>query len=437
MHPLQQMIAARENGSPLGICSVCSANEFVLAAGMDRAKKWGVPLLVEATANQVNQFGGYTGMHPEDFVRFVRALAEKEGFPQERLILGGDHLGPLTWKDEPAESAMEKARELVRQYVLAGYQKIHLDTSMRLGDDDPDAPLCETLCAERGAALAAACERAYDELLQRDKNAPCPVYVIGSEVPVPGGVKGEDEGLRVTSPEAFERTLRLFCEEFGKAGAARAAKQIIAVVVQPGVEFGSQDIHAYRPAEARELCARLAAHPGVVFEGHSTDYQTPESLQEMVRDGIAILKVGPALTFALREGLFALSQIERELMDTGRADFPAALEQAMLECPKNWQGYYGGTPSEQAFLRKYSLSDRCRSEGGGETRAAATGTLRRDLRGREIPRPLLSQYLPRQYAAVRAGTLPNEPRALLIDAVGRVLDEYYGACGTWPRCTYV
>lgn len=38
----------------------------------------------------------------------------------------------------------------------------------------------------------------------------------------------------------------------------------------------------------------------LVFEAHSTDYQTKEAYKQLVHDHFAILKVGPALTFAMR-----------------------------------------------------------------------------------------------------------------------------------------
>lgn len=61
----------------------------------------------------------------------------------------------------------------------------------------------------------------------------------------------------------------------------------------------------------------------------------------MVTDGIAILKVGPALTFGLREALFSLSMMEKELvpeekranfietLDRGHAGFPCKLGKAL------------------------------------------------------------------------------------------------------------
>ena len=52
-----------------------------------------------------------------------------------------------------------------------------------------------------------------------------------------------------------------------------------------------------------------------VYEAHSTDYQRKETLRQMVKDHFVILKVGPALTFAMREALFSLDFIEKELLD--------------------------------------------------------------------------------------------------------------------------
>ena len=138
-HPLQEMIARRNAGQICGIPSYCTANELALEAALLRAKALDKPVLIEATANQVNQFGGYTGMKPADFYALVLKLAERIGVPERQLILAGDHLGPLTWQNEPEAGAMDKAETLVYEFVLAGFTKIHLDTSMKLADD-PEGP---------------------------------------------------------------------------------------------------------------------------------------------------------------------------------------------------------------------------------------------------------------------------------------------------------
>lgn len=117
---LIKMVVAQKKGDPVGVYSVCSANKYVIEACMIQAKKDNSPLLIEATSNQVNQFGGYMGMNPAQFVTYVKTIAEKMNFPWESIILGGDHLGPNAWQNESAESAMDKSRDLVRDYVNPG-----------------------------------------------------------------------------------------------------------------------------------------------------------------------------------------------------------------------------------------------------------------------------------------------------------------------------
>ena len=95
-HPIQLLMEQRRNGQNCGIESVCSANEYVLEVALRRSKLFNAPVLIEATANQVNQFGGYTGMYPQDFYDMVLKMASEIGVPEDHVILGGDHLGPLT-----------------------------------------------------------------------------------------------------------------------------------------------------------------------------------------------------------------------------------------------------------------------------------------------------------------------------------------------------
>jgi D-tagatose-1,6-bisphosphate aldolase subunit GatZ/KbaZ len=76
------------------------------------------------------------------------------------------------------------------------------------------------------------------------------------------------------------------------------------------VEFDHTSVIDYQPSKAKELKALIPQVDHIVFEAHSTDYQQPQSYHQLVRDHFAVLKVGPQLTFALREALFALSYIE-------------------------------------------------------------------------------------------------------------------------------
>lgn len=428
--PLSTLVEAQSAGCPVGVYAVCSANWFVLEASLRHARSGSWPLLVESTCNQVNQFGGYTGMTPDMFIRDLRALAKEVGFPVERLLVGGDHLGPSPWQNEPAEAAMAKARALVQACVQAGYEKVHLDASMPLGDDDPGEPLATEVAAARAADLAAAAEAAYRA---RGAGRP-PRYVIGTEVPVPGGAHSTEELLSVSDPEGVAATIALTEEAFAGRGLAEAWPRVIAVVVQPGVEFSDQSLYVYERAAARPLSAFIEQQPfPLVYEAHSTDYQPARALRQMVEDHFAILKVGPALTFAFREAMFALELIEQELAAAGQIDTPSGLretlETAMVAAPDHWASYYGGPPDVQRLKRHFSFSDRARYYWSVPGVAAASRRLLQNLEKAPPPLVLLSQFMPRQVAKVRRGDLANEPRALLMACVQDVLDDYACACG--------
>lgn len=431
-HPLQEMMKKRRNGENCGISSYCTANELALEEILIRAKRLNRPVLIEATANQVNQFGGYTGMKPTDFYNKIYKMAEKIGVPEGLLILGGDHLGPLIWQHEPEDAAMKKADTLVKEYVLAGFTKIHLDTSMKLADD-PEGPLSTETIARRGVRLYKVCMKAYEELLSKNSKAMRPVFVIGSEVPIPGGAKEVEDSLAVTKPEAFAETVSAYQQMFVKEGVPDGWKDVIAVVVQPGVEFGDAWAFFYNREAANALCDKLHEYPEIVFEGHSTDYQTADCLKKMVEDGIAILKVGPALTYGLREALFALSMMERELVPVAeQAYLIETLEEVMLEKPDNWQKHYHGSYKQTGLARKYSFSDRARYYLSEPSVRAAIEKLFLNLRKYPIPVNMLHQYMPGQFEKVRSNELTLDPKALALDGVAQFLRDYEYAVG-WMR----
>lgn len=423
-HPIQLMMDKRREGIKCGIPSYCSANELVLEAALKRAKKLNTPVLIEATANQVNQYGGYTGMLPKDFYGMVLKMAAELDVPESLIILGGDHLGPLTWQNLPEAEAMEKSKELVYQYARAGFTKIHLDTSMKVADD-PEGLLSTETIARRGAILYKSTMKGYEELLAEKPDALRPVFVIGSEVPIPGGAKEAEDSLSVTSPEAFKDTVATYKRVFAEEGIADGMKDVIAVVVQPGVEFGDDQVFFYNHDAATDLCATLKEFPEVCLEGHSTDYQSADCLKNMVADGIAILKVGPALTYGLREALFALSMMENELVpEDKRANFIQTLDKAMLENPDNWKKHYHGDDKQLALARKYSFSDRCRYYIGLPEVVASMNQLFDNLREYKIPMNMLHQYLPVSYLKVRDGIIPLDPRELALDGVVNFMADY-------------
>ena len=389
-------------------------------------------LLIESTSNQVNQFGGYTGQTPADFATFVRTIAEKARFPFNRIVLGGDHLGPQVWRNRTAAAAMEKACEMVDEYVRAGFTKIHLDASMPCADDKADRhkPQADEVVSGRSAQLCEAAEKAFRSL---PRGAVPPVYVIGTEVPAPGGEHLESAAPKVTRTSDLANTLEEAKKAFRARGLHSAWERVIGVVVQPGVEFGDTSVCAYDPRKGRRLARFIEDHWTGVYEAHSTDYQLPEALRSMVADHFAILKVGPALTFAFREAVFALEAIEREWLSgrngLDRSCVRDVLEKVMLEKPVYWKNYYRGDEPTLRLARQYSYSDRSRYYWPHPEVAAAFERLVHNLTTHAVPISLLSQYLPRQSEAVREGKLRNEPMQLIRHRILETIDPYAFACG--------
>ncbi|MEO8778685.1 MAG: D-tagatose-bisphosphate aldolase, class II, non-catalytic subunit [Rhodanobacter sp.] len=424
MDQLFDLISRHHRGEPVGIYSACSAHPLVIEAAILQALADQTLLLVEATSNQVDQFGGYTGMTPPEFRDYVLSFAQRLGFPRDRIILGGDHLGPNRWQALDSEAAMAHAETLIESYVAAGFAKIHLDCSMACADDV--APVSDEVSSMRAARLADVAERTARQHFGHSSIA----YVVGTEVPVPGGAHETIGVLTPTAPDAARTTMARHMEAFQARGLGDAWTRVIGLVVQPGVEFDHFQVIDYRPQDARELSDVVGDYERLVFEAHSTDYQTPKALARLVTDHFAILKVGPALTFALREALFALTWMEEILIDSGkRSNLRKVIDQAMLDKPDSWKNYYPGSPSEQEFARTYSFSDRIRYYWPDEQVQSAEKTLFANLAGIELPLPLISQFFPDQFRRIRAHELEPDPKALVIDRIRDVLRDYARACG--------
>ena len=410
-----------------GVYAVCSAHPQVIDAAIRQSIEDNSVLHVESTSSQVNQFGGYAGHTPEQFAHFVKSAALRAGLPAERVLLGGDHLGPFPWRSEPSDSALEKACELVRSCVLAGYQKIHLDPSMPCADDG-EARLDDRTVATRAASLCDAAEKASRDL---PSGSPQPVYVIGTEVPAPGGEVLASQGPTVTAADDVHLTLEVFQQAFLQRGLSSAWERVVALVVQPGVDFGADAIFDYDQTKASLLSAALATHPGIVYEAHSTDYQSPGSLAQMVKDHFAILKVGPWLTFAFREAVLALAAIERELLKTSHghrvSQVREALEAAMLRNPTNWRSYYHGAEEDVRRDLIFGYSDRCRYYWNQPAVQEELDWLLQNLAASPIPLTLISQYLPEEYKAIRAARLQAVPEQMIQEHIRQVLRIYAAA----------
>lgn len=411
---LKDLVAQNRNEAPTALPSFCTANAYVLREITRFAAEHNLPALIEATCNQVNQFGGYTGQKPAAYAASLRTLARDAGMSSSNLILGGDHLGPNPWRHLPAEVAMDHAKTLVKDYVEAGFTKIHLDASMACGGEP--TPSFE-LVAQRSAALCAVAE----------SHAPDPSalsYVIGTEVPVPGGESDDMSGISVTTPERLAETIETHRTAFDAAGVPQGIEKAIAVVVQPGVDFSHEDVFHYDRAKALGLKAAIQNHDNIAFEAHSTDYQSTENLSHLVSEHSVILKVGPELTFRFREGVMALDQIEGALHLPNPAALKASILRAMADAPEDWKNYYQGSDDHIAYLKLYSLSDRIRYYWDRPAVAAAFEQLMANFKSHPITAAMASQF----GATFPVSAAHVGPDALISPRIETTLARYYRAC---------
>ncbi len=420
MNPLKLLLQNRSSSNIKGVYSACTANPMVLKACIKKAKETDTPLVIEATANQVDQYGGYTGMKPVDFKNMVKALCAEMEYDFNRVILGGDHLGPLTFVAYDEQKAMSEAKTLIYEYVYAGFSKIHIDTSMKISTDDPHRPLAVETVAKRAALLMDVANQAFEDVKKKDPQAIKPCFIVGSEVPIPGGEQEEVDTLEVTKVSDFQNQVSIFKESLP----AHNWDDVLGIVVQPGVEFGDNQVFYYDSKKAQDLVESKKTYPSLVFEGHSTDYQTKDGLRQMVDDDIAILKVGPGLTFGYRQALFSLEQIEKEMMVENPSHLREVLESVMMDDPKYWQKYYTGDDKAKKLKRAYSYSDRIRYYLPYKKVTQAIETLQYNINNHEILMPVLYQWLPNQYHKVVNKSIECTFEDLVMDCIGEFIDDY-------------
>ncbi|MES2146006.1 MAG: class II D-tagatose-bisphosphate aldolase, non-catalytic subunit, partial [Pseudomonadota bacterium] len=330
------------------------------------------------------------------------------------------------WRAGSAEAAMAKARVMIAEYVQAGFTKIHLDCSE--GCAGEPAQLGDAVTAARAADLAAVALNA----------APDPaalLFVIGTEVPPPGGARADEGGeIAATTPASARATLAAHARAFHAAGIAAALPQIGGLVVQPGVEFSPMHVHALPMARDPGLAAVLKDWPGVCLEAHSTDYQPPQVFPRLAELGFAFLKVGPALTFAYRRAIYGLDALAGQMGWRDGPAVPQVMEALMLDAPGHWQGHYHSGSGDLKVQRHFGLADRIRYYWPRPEAVAAIDALITGLSARDLPDPMLAQvFVPDLIAAARAmgGAMPQ---ALVLAEVQSTLRPYFWfASGNVPR----
>jgi len=416
MIDIASLINQNRAGETVGLPCFCTANETVIRSIFHYARVHQVPAVIEATCNQVNQDGGYTGMTAANFRDWMQSLLKEYETSPDEIILGGDHLGPNPWRHLAAEQAMAKADVLVKDYAAAGFKKIHLDASMACGAEP--TPSFE-LVAERAARLCKIAEQHSphpDEL----------VYIIGTEVPIPGGETDDMNELQLTSVARLQDTIDTHREAFDRKGLDYVWPKIVSVVTQPGVDFSHTAIHRFEADKAVDLATAVTRIDNMTFEAHSTDYQPTDALAELVNKHFFFLKVGPELTFRFREAVFALAHIENLLVgEQERSGLLSVIDQAMATNPEHWTPYYQGDADEIKQLRHFSYSDRIRYYWTVPEVQRALKTLFSNFSHRKIPETMVSQFFPdREF-----GALDVSADQLASDHVAKCMSRYYEACG--------
>jgi D-tagatose-1,6-bisphosphate aldolase subunit GatZ/KbaZ len=426
------LFAKNKGHQVVGFTSICSATPLVVETALEYAKIRNLVVCLESTGKQVNQFGGYVGMQPKQFAEFVMQTAKRISLSKDQVVLGGDHLGPEPWHFETSDVAMSKARQLIKQCVRAGYRKLHLDPSMPCQDDVRYGRpyISVEKIAERTADL---CETAEDAIKEEDGDETQLVYVVGTDVPAPGGERKDHAEIPASSVRETEETISRIKRAFVKRGLESAWNRCVALVVQTGATFGPERIWNYDSTKTKDLKALIRHYGNLVFEAHSTDFQTEEALTNMVKDHFAILKAGPCLTFAMREALYALAYIERELLNDRRgvilSGLPEAMRDLMMTDQTHWRNYYRGNLPYLLYITTYGFSDRIRYYWSNPSIIKAVERLFKNMTDFGIPLPLLSQYMPAQYENVRKGCIPCTPRHIVKNKIMEILDRYAEACG--------
>ncbi len=302
---LADTIRRHKSGDTVGVYSVCSAHPTVVEAAIMQAGADDVPVLIEATSNQVDQFGAT----PDASGRVPRppSSASPTGadFPRSRVVLGGDHLGPNRWQGETAAAAMEKADATHRRLRRAGYSKIYLDAACPV----PTTRQCSMTRPSRSAPHACCTSRRI-RATQRRRPSDVRHRHRGT------GSRAGPRDARRSHPDAGRSCRATDRRASGRVHPIRLDHvwpRVMALVVQPGVEFDHLQVIDYRRTAHRGATARPrhGTAPGVRGAFHRLS-ATPQ-IARARRRSLAVLKVGPGLTFAMREALFGLAHIENQL----------------------------------------------------------------------------------------------------------------------------
>jgi len=209
-----------------GLPSFCTSNFDVLKIIIKFSKIHQLPVLIESTSNQVNQFGGYTGLTPATFKKKIEYIRKKEKLNKNYLLLGGDHLGPLPWKNLTEDRAMKNAGILIKKYVKAGFDKIHIDTAI----------LCSGQKSLTRSKIISRCDALIKKI--NSNNLVNKILVVGTEVPFAGG--GDHVKTSITKLENIKKEYQMYRMIFKTFKSLY--RKTFGLVIDPGISYGNENI---------------------------------------------------------------------------------------------------------------------------------------------------------------------------------------------------
>lgn len=318
--------------------SFCTSNFDVLKIILIFIKFNRLPVLIESTSNQVNQEGGYSGLRPSQFASKLKSLARLININKKSLIIGGDHLGPLPWKDLTSKKAIEKSKILIKECLRAKYEKIHLDTAIKCKDDkymDKDTTIKR-------------CDEILNSFSSNEINKK--FIVVGTEVPIAGGSNLLKPIL--TSFKSIKEEIEMYSTIFKN-------KKKYALVIEPGIGFANFKVVKVKFKKLNKILS-FSKKMNFAYEAHSTDYQSISSLKKLVKNNFKFLKVGPELTYLFSKAVFEMERIEKEKFKNNYSNIKKTILNEMKKSNKYWKNYYSGSNKYINFLKTNSYLDRMR-----------------------------------------------------------------------------
>lgn len=314
--------------------SFCTSNFNVIKLLIIFAKHNKLPVLIESTSNQINQYGGYTYLKPKQFLEKIKRIAKNLRY-KEKIIFGADHLGPLPWKDFENNNAIKKSKKLFKDVIKAGYKKIHIDTGMKLKGDDF---LSKQTIFKR-------CKSIFNTVNRKSiKNI---FFVFGTEVPTAGGENKYD--LKNTNISSIKKDIAYY----------KKLKKNFSLVIEPGLSFTNQKIYKLKMTSCSQK-KKFSQKNGFTYEAHSCDYQNLSSLKKLVKNNFKFLKVGPELTFNYMNAILKMEKIEKLFFRSNLSEIKKNFSEEMDINKTFWKNYYLGDKKKIEYLKFNSYLDRSR-----------------------------------------------------------------------------